>query len=99
EPVEAEHRSVAGQPVGAVSDQAGAKQWRGMKVIETVRDPEAEPGVGDTMRGKAAIASEAGEKRIIAEVFALGAAIGANSAGVAEPGHTHPLAEREAVDA
>lgn len=98
EAVEAEHRSVTGQLVRAITYQSSAQQRRGMDVVETGRDGKAELRVGDAMGGEAAIAGETGEKRIVAEVLATGAAIRTMAAAVPEPGNADAVTYGEAAD-
>ena len=47
---------IARQPQGAVADQPGAQQRRGLQVRVAVRDREAEPLVRDGRIGEAAVA-------------------------------------------
>jgi hypothetical protein len=97
EAVDPDALGVAGQPEGAVADQARAEERRGLEVRVAARQGEAEALVGDGERGEAAVAVVAGEARAVAQVLAARAAIATLSAGPAQPGHPHPLARGEAL--
>jgi hypothetical protein len=99
EAVDPEPRGVAGELEGAVADQAGAEERRGLEVRIGVREGEAEALVGDDQLGVAAVPVVARELRPVAEVLAARAAEAALAVGPAEPGHPHPLAGSEALAA
>lgn len=81
----------AGQPPGAIADQARAQQRRGGPgIIDAER--EAVAGVGHAVLGVAAVAGVTGELGALAEVLAPGPAGLAHAAGPAQPGHADPLA-------
>src|SRR5690606_6277122 len=59
----------------------------------------AEMRVRHGMGGIASVPGAAGEARRIAEIFLPMAAIAAFAAAMAEPGHTHAIADRKSPDA
>src|SRR5512132_397245 len=91
EAVQAEARSIAREPERSKADQPGTQERRRRDVVVGLRRCMAEPLVGDDVLGIAAVAVEAGELRVIAEVLAARAAVAALAVGPAEPGDTDPL--------
>ena len=89
----------AGHAVGAVADQPGAEERRGVGVAVAVGDAEAEAVVGEHEVLVAAVEMAAGEPRVVAEVLLARMAEAAAAAGAAEPRHADPLADVEAVGA
>jgi hypothetical protein len=83
----------------APADQPRAKQRRGADGIAVGGELEDEGGLGDEMRGVAAVAGVAGELGMVAKILAPVLAIGAMPAGVGEPGNPDPFADGEAFDA
>src|SRR5512132_1792442 len=91
EAVQAEARSIAREPQRSKADQPCTQERRRRDVVIGLRRCMAEPLVGDDVLGIAAVAVEAGELRVIAEVLAARAAVAALAVGPAEPGNTDPL--------
>src|SRR5690606_15025514 len=79
----------------AVADQAGAKQRRRLHVAGPLRNAKAVGCVGDRILGVAAVDLVAGEARPVAQVLMAAHAVGADSAGVAEPRDADAVARRE----
>jgi hypothetical protein len=98
ETVEPERAPLARHAVAAPADQPGAQERRRLDVVGWSRQRKAEPRVGDSVRGVAAVARVTREQRRIAEIFPAAAAIGARLTGVPEPGHAHALAQRKTFD-
>uniref|UniRef100_A0A0U1PBP6 Uncharacterized protein n=1 Tax=Mizugakiibacter sediminis TaxID=1475481 RepID=A0A0U1PBP6_9GAMM len=99
EAVQPEPARVAGEAQRAVADQAGAEQRRGFGVAVLRGQGEAVARVGERVLGVAAVELIAGEARLLAQVLAAAAAVGANAAGPAQPRHADALAFAEALDA
>ena len=95
EAVDAEVRRVAGHAQRAIADQPGAQQRCRLDVGVALGQGKAVAGFGGRVLGVAAIDLVAGELRRIAEVLAAGDAVGARSAGVAEPGNADPVSRAE----
>src|SRR5206468_348894 len=91
--VDAEMLAVSGHDQGTPANQAGAEQRRNRDVVAGFAERKAITGVGDKVRGKAAIARVAREQRTIAKIFPAAAAIGAFAAGVTEPGNADPVTD------
>src|SRR5262249_38265709 len=87
-----------GHAIAAPADQTGTQKRRRLRVVGCAWQREAEPRIGDRMRRIAAIARIAGEQRRVAEILPALPTIGADSAGVSEPGHANPVAWRKASD-
>ena len=98
ETIEAELLAVAGDHQRAPADQAGAEQRGERHVAAGLAEREGEARVGDRRRREAAVAGVAGEQRVIAQIFAVPDAIGADAAGVAEPGNADALAHLQPLD-
>src|SRR6185312_3896415 len=98
EAVEADCLALAGQPQAAPADQPRAQPRRDFGVIAILAERKAIARVGHRVRGEAAVARIAGEDWRVAQVLGALAAIGADAAGGAEPGHTDALADSEAAD-
>lgn len=84
---------------GAIANQAGAEQWRGVFVVVGGRDPEAKGAVGNRVLGIATVASIAGEQRRAAQILAMTQAVAASAACVSQPWHTHAFTGTEGGDA
>src|SRR5262249_51494907 len=96
--VDADMLAAAGHHQRAPADQAGAEQGGQRAVVAGLAERKAVTGIGDQMRGKAAVACIAGEQRTVAEVFLSALAIGAVAAGPAQPGHADPRARDKTSD-
>src|SRR5581483_7649345 len=96
--VEAEIRAAAGGPVGAIADEARAKERRQLRGRRIERQREAKASIRDDLLRIAPIDRVAGEAGILTEVLLAGTAMAAESAGLREPGDTHPLAAAKASD-
>ena len=92
ETIKTDPRSLAGQFQGTPADQSGAKKRRGRDGIGKAIQSEGVGGIGDGVRGEAAIAAVAGEDRPIAKVFVVRRAVGTDATGMAEPGDADALA-------
>ena len=99
EAVDADRSRVARHLQASPADETGAEQRRLFSRIGAFGQREAEGRVGYGVRGIAAVARVAGEKRVVAQVFALRRAIGTATAGVAEPWHADALPGFQAGDA
>ncbi len=55
--------------IGAITDQAGAKQRRNLDIIVTVRQMEAEPCIGDSEFSVTAVYGVASETCVVAEIL------------------------------
>ena len=107
EPVEAEGagtrvftvgRGCARHPIAAPADQTRTQERRNLGIVAPFRKRETVACIGDRMRGVAAIARVAGKQRSIAQILPTAAAVGADTAGGAEPGHADALAHRQSLD-
>lgn len=96
EPVHADAPRTPGKREGAVADEPGAEERRGLPVAESRRERKAELLVGNRIFGKAAVNRVPGELRRVAEILAAARAVVAHPAGGTEPGHADPVAHREA---
>ena len=94
---EAPARLDAGEPQGAVPDDARAQQRRGVQVGEALRDAVEEMRAGEGQAGIAAVHGPAGERGAVAEVLPAGEAEAALPAGAVEPGDADALARAEAA--
>ena len=99
EAVDTERRALPRHPVAAPADQPGAQQRRRCGVVEPLGQREAIARIGDGVGGVATVSRVTREQRRIAEVFAVGAAIGADPAGRAEPRNADALADFETRNA
>ena len=97
-PVDADQPRIAGHTQGAVADQPGAHQRRGLDIAVDRVDRKAIPLIGDRQLGITAIDLVASEARVIAEIFAAAAAKFAHPTGPAEPRHANPIADSKAVN-
>src|SRR5262245_52489989 len=97
--VDAEMLAGARHHQRAPADQAGAEQGRERGVIAGLAEWETVAGIGDEVRGKAAVAGVTGELWVVAEIFLAPLAKGAVPAGPAQPGHADPHARRKVGDA
>src|SRR5262249_47273192 len=77
----------ARHPIAAPADQARTQERRNLGIVAPFRRQETVAGIGDRMGGVAAIARVAGKQRSIAQILSTAAAVGADTAGGAEPGH------------
>src|SRR5262249_27624988 len=68
-PVNAEPTRISRFPIGAVTDQAGAKQRRYLNIIVTVRQMKTVSRIGNREVGVTAIDGVTGETRVIAEIL------------------------------
>src|SRR3546814_7368386 len=73
------------------ADQACAKQGGRLHIGKTRRQRKAEMRVRTDMGRIAAIPRDAGEHRMIAEIFPVRQALGTNPATLAKPGHADTL--------
>ena len=85
----------AGNAQRAKTDDAGAKQRRGVQVIEAGRQRMDEIGARDGELGVAAVDRVAGEVWRVAEIFLAAAAVGAGAVDPAHPGDADARAERQ----
>src|SRR5262249_28603306 len=85
EAVETQSLAVARLLERAPADQARTEQRGAGDRIASRIQVEGIIGVGERVRGEAAVAGVAGKQRLVAEVFGALPAIGAGAAGVAEP--------------
>lgn len=79
----------------APSNQAGAEKRGQQRGIAVIWQRETKGRVRNDMGRVAAIARVAGEKRIVAEIFAAFRTIGTMAAGMAEPWHADTRARRK----
>ncbi len=86
------------QPIGSVTDQSGAQQWRDFDIAIRFGQREAVPLVGDGILGETSIDGVSGEERVITKVFLAATAIVTGAIRVAQPGNTHPLPRLEFRD-
>src|SRR5207249_90524 len=96
EAVEAQPLSVAAEAQRPIADQTGAEERRSLEVLEAGRDGEAVALVRYRQLGVAAVELITREARPFAEVLPAGAAVGALTAGPAEPRDSHAVARPEA---
>src|SRR5262249_34025963 len=96
---DAEMLAVASHHQRAPADQAGAKQRRNRDVVTGFTKRKAIAGIGDEMRGKAAVARVSGEARAVAKVLPPAPAIRTFAAGVTEPGNADAFAGFRGSDA
>ena len=89
---------VAGGDQGAVADEAGAEERRGVGGAQAGREGEAVALVGHGVLGVAAVEVVAGEACVGAEVLAARPAEAAGAAGPPQPGNADPRAGVEARD-
>jgi len=99
EAVEAEARSGAGSDEGSPADETGAEERGNIDIAAGLAEGEGEAGIGDRGGGEAAVARVAGEEGVVAEVFLVARAIGADAAGPREPWNADALADAEGIDA
>jgi hypothetical protein len=92
ETVQTEAGCIAGGTIGAIADQAGAEQRRGLHIGITLRDRQAIASIGHGVLRKAALESVSGECRPIAEILRSCRAIPALPAGPAQPWHADTIA-------
>ncbi len=92
ETVEAKPLRVAGEAQCAIADKAGAQKRCGVRIVVTLRHTQTEPPVGHQVFRIAAVQVVAGEARLVAEVFAVAAAIPTFATGPAEPRHAETFA-------
>src|SRR5207247_1119511 len=83
----------------AVADQPGTEERRSLGVAVALGQGEAVARVGHRVLGVPAVDLIAREARPLAQVLAGRAAEAALAARPAEPGHAHPVAQRDAIDA
>jgi hypothetical protein len=91
--------AVAGHAITAPADQSGAEPGRDFGVVARFAQRKAIARVGYRVRGVAAVAGIAGEHRRIAQVLGAAAAIRANTASCAQPGHADALANGKSAHA
>src|SRR6266567_104934 len=77
----------------APADQAGAQQRRDGNVVAVFAERESVAGVGNGMRGEAAVAGVSGEEGMVAEIFVALLAEAAHAAGISKPGDSDPVAD------
>ena len=94
ETVEAQALSTS-ELVCAIADQPGAQERRRFDVRKSLGYAKAIARIRDYMGRVAAVAAEAGEERLVAEVFPPRAAIVALAASPAKPRHANPVADCE----
>ena len=99
EAVQPEPLGVARHPQRAVADQAGAEERRGLEILVTLGDGEAEPLVRDDALGVAAVQVVSGEAGLVAQVLTAGAAVAAGAVRPPEPRHADARARHESLSA
>ena len=98
EAVDAETARIAGERIGAVTDQPGAQQRRRMQVVIALRQRQHIRRVGHGVFGVTTVLLVAGEAGIGAEILAAPATVIAVPAGVREPGDPDAGAECRRLD-
>ncbi len=93
EAVDAEPLRVSRHHQRPPADQAGAQQRRDRNVVAVFAERKGIAGVGDGVRGEAAVPRIAGEERTVAEIFHALLAEAADAAGVSEPGDADAVAD------
>ena len=95
EPVQPEMFRISSHGERAPADQACAKKRRERRVLTRLAERKTVARVGQKMRGKAAVARIAGKYGMVAEIFAVLAAIAANAAGRSKPGDADAFAKAQ----
>ncbi len=98
-PVEAERFALTGDFQRPPPDQSGTQQRRQRNRIPGFTEGKGEARVGDGGRGETAITGVTGEQRPVAEILAPLQAIGARTAGMAQPRYAHALAKLTGIHA
>jgi hypothetical protein len=81
------------------ADQAGAQEWRCCDIVASIRKEKYEAGVGNDVRGIAAVSRVTSEQRLLAQVLPPIAAIRTPAASPAKPGNADTRADRQWIDA
>ena len=99
EAVDSQPRCISGHDQRTVADQAGAEKRRRRNIVIVHRYGKAVALVGDGVFRIAAVQLIPGEAGVIAQVLTSGETVAANTARVAQPGHSHPVADGKALHA
>ncbi len=78
-----------------ITQQACAKQRRGLDIVVMIGQPKTKPCVGDGKLGITAIDGVAGETRVVAKIFAVGPTISAFPICPAKPRNANAIADGE----
>src|SRR5216117_3841966 len=78
-----------------ITQQARAKQRRGLDIVVTIGQPKTKPRVGDGKLGITAIDGVASETRVVAKIFAVGPTISAFPICPAKPRNADAIADGE----
>ncbi len=97
--IDAEAPRLARELEHAPADEPRAEERRELNVGALLAERPRDARVGDGRARESAVARVATVKRRVAQVLVAGEAVGAEPAGVAEPGHADARAGREAHDA
>ena len=98
EPVDADPLAGARGHQRTPADQSGTEERSQGDGIIVLRQAEGVGRVGDRMGSEAAVAGVAREQRLVAQVLMSRDAVGAMSAGMAEPGNAHALPQLAIAD-
>jgi hypothetical protein len=93
EPIKTDRRALPGPPVASPADQSGAKPWSYFRILACLAKPKAKARVSDDMGRETAIPRITGERRVIAQVFSVAAAVWTDSAGGSQPWHPDPVSD------
>ena len=93
EAIDAEPLGVARHHQRPPADQAGAQQRRDRNIVAVLAERESIAGIGNGVRGEAAVARVSGEERTVAEIFHALLAEPADAAGISEPGDSDPVTD------
>jgi len=80
------------------ADQSCAKQRGKCHVISSLTEWKREPRIGNRRRRETTVTREAGEDRVITEIFLIPDAIRTHAAGMAKPRNTDSLANTESLN-
>jgi hypothetical protein len=80
-----------------MTDETGAQQGRAGDVVVPTGERETIPRIGHGVFGVSPVALVAGETRTVTEILPSRAAIGTDSAGPPQPGHSNPISQGKAL--
>src|SRR4030095_5211508 len=99
ESIDAEALRITCHPIRAIADEPRAEQRRGVLVVVSARQVEAETLISDRLLCVPAVDLVPGVPRVAAKVLAIRAAVLALAAGASEPRNNDAIARCEASDA